>query len=138
MATIEAFNPLSRLVVESSQMFGGIFKMRSNTMILRKLGLVFALVLAGTANACDKEAARKTLAKMTDPQMSKITEEDGWVVVRFGTDYASWTPEQRDVIITTFANIDACISGNARNMEFRSFSGKVIARADRVRGIKVY
>lgn len=112
--------------------------MVKNIMSFRIAGLAVALTLAGSADACDKVAARKTLAKMTDPHMARIVEEDGWVVVRFGTDYASWTPETRDVIITTFANVDACISGKARSMEFRSPSGKVIARADRLRGIKVY
>ncbi len=112
--------------------------MARSTMSLRVVGLVAALGIAGTADACDKAAARNSLAKMTDPHMARIAEEDGWVVVRFGTDYASWTPETREVIITTFANIAACISGKARSIEFRSPSGKVIARADNVRGIKIY
>jgi len=105
---------------------------------LQFIVLVVALVLGGAARACDKEAAKKTLLTMTDPIMARIVEEDGWVVVRFGTDYASWTPEQRDVIISMYANIDACISGKPRKMEFRSPSGKVIARADPLRGIRVY
>lgn len=87
---------------------------------------------------CDKAGAQTALSKMTDPRMAQITEEDGWVVVRFGTDYGDWSPEMRDVIITSYANVDACISGKARSMEFRSPSGKVIARVDRLRGIKVY
>ena len=50
------------------------------------MGILALLVFAGTANACDKEGAQKTLKKMTDPRMARIAEEDGWVVVRFGTD----------------------------------------------------
>lgn len=91
-----------------------------------------------TAPSCDQVGARKLLAKMTDPRMASMVEEGGWVVVRFGTDYASWTPQTVDTIVTSFANVDACIAGKARRMEFRSPSGKVLARADEVRGIKVY
>jgi len=89
--------------------------------------------------ACDKAKAKAFYdTTLTHPNMARITEEDGWVIVRFGTDYASWTPAQLDTFIATYANVDACISGKARRMEFRSPSGKVIARADSLRGIKVY
>jgi hypothetical protein len=101
--------------------------------------LISLLMLIGVANAaCDKQSAKETLKKMTDPRMASIIEEDGWTVVRFGTDYASWTSSQLDTLITAYANVDACIHGNARKMEFRSPSGKVIARANPSRGIQMY
>ena len=89
---------------------------------------------------CDKAAARKTLSTITaSPPMARIVEEDGWVIVTFGSAfYAASTPEKREVFITAIANSDACITGKARSMEFRSPSGKLIGRADRVRGIQLY
>lgn len=62
---------------------------------------------------CDKAAARKTLSTITaSPPIARIVEEDGWVVVTFGSGfYATSTPEKREVLITAIANSDACITG---------------------------
>ena len=89
-------------------------------------------------SACDKDGARKTWETMTDPHMASVTEEDGWVVVRFGTYYASLNEAKLDTLIAAYANVDACISGAARKIEFRSPSGKLLGRAHPSDGIKIY
>ena len=74
---------------------------------------------------------------MKSPDMSNVTEEDGHIIVHFSVAYGSWTPAQVEVLVTNFANADACLSGKARRIEFQSPSGRVIARADGVRGIRM-
>jgi hypothetical protein len=69
--------------------------------------------------------------------VANVASEDGWVVVTFGQDYFSWTDRQCEGVVTTYANADACVTGQARSLEFRLPSGKLIARADRVRGIQM-
>jgi hypothetical protein len=41
--------------------------------------------------SCDISAANKVLDLMSDPTMARVTHEDNWVIVHFGTDYASWS-----------------------------------------------
>jgi hypothetical protein len=69
--------------------------------------------------------------------MARITNEDGWLVVRFGSDYATWTPNMVEGMVATVADADACLTGRARKIEFRSPTDRLIARADPVRGIRM-
>ena len=101
------------------------------------LVLAFLASSINAVAACDKVAAKKALAKMRPHIVSNVSEEDGWVVVTFGQDYFYWTEGQREAMVMTYANADACITGQARSLEFRSPSGKLVARADRVRGIQM-
>jgi len=87
--------------------------------------------------ACDKESAKKTMSMMVPPMVQSITKDAGWIIITFGSDYFSWTDRQTEGIVTAYANVDACISGQARSLEFRSPSGKLVARADRLRGIQM-
>lgn len=98
---------------------------------------LFALANVSPAYACDKAAAKKALAKMRPHQVAGVVSEDGWIVVTFGNDYFSWSGRQCEGMVTVYANADACVTGQARSLEFRSPSGKLIARADRVRGIQM-
>ena len=102
------------------------------------LAIVILISAAFTyAQPCDKAAAKKLLASLQPHIVYSVSNEDGWVVVRFGNDYFSWSDRQCEGIVTTYANADACINGHARNLEFRSPSGKLIARADSLRGIRM-
>jgi len=107
---------------------------RSTRLLIAGL-MIF--ISASPAYACDKAAAKKALARMRPHLVANVVSEDGWVVVTFGQDYFSWSDRQCEGVVTTYANADACISGQARSLEFRSPSGKLIARADRVRGIQM-
>jgi hypothetical protein len=102
--------------------------------------IIISLFVAALAQsqACDKASAKKLLASMRPEMVSKVSTEDGWIVVVFGKDYFSWTDRQCEGIVTTYANADACLTGKARSLEFRSPSGKLIARADSFRGIKMH
>ncbi|WP_243318081.1 hypothetical protein [Geothrix paludis] len=101
------------------------------------LVVVLATFTATQAHACDKTAAKKALAKMRPYIVASVAVEDGWVVVTLGQDYFSWSDRQTEGIVTTYANADACVTGQARSLEFRSPSGKLVARADRLRGIQM-
>ena len=74
---------------------------------------------------------------MSDPRIAQSTANGISIEVRFGSDYRSWTSAQREQMVTAFANADACVSGKARDIEFRSPDGRVIARADGVRGVRM-
>jgi hypothetical protein len=99
--------------------------------------MVSAVFLVSQAHACDKVAARKALAKMHPYIVASANEEDGWVIVTFGQDYFSWSDRQVEGVVTAYANEDACVTGQARSLEFQSTSGKVVARADGLRGIQM-
>lgn len=102
-----------------------------------RLVLLALVATVPAAAGCDKAAAKRSLAKMRPHIVSRVAEEDGWVVVTLGADYAYWNDRQTEAIVTGYANADACVTGQARNLEFRSPSGKLVARADRVRGIQM-
>ena len=88
------------------------------------------------APGCDKAAAKKVMQLMKE--MIQKTETDaGWIIITFGSDYFQWTDRQTEGMVTTYANADACLTGKARKLEFRSPSGKLIARADSFRGIRM-
>lgn len=110
--------------------------MNIKSLILMALAAIF-FSAASPATACDKAAAKRALAKMRPHQVARVESEDGWVVVTFGNDYFSWSDRQCEGMVTVYANADACVTGQARSLEFRSPSGKLIARADRVRGIQM-
>lgn len=101
------------------------------------LVLAFAAFSTSQALACDKSAAKAALAKMRPHIVTKAIVEDGWIVVTFGQDYFYWSDRQTEGVVTAYANADACVSGQARRLEFRAPSGKLVARADEVRGIQM-
>lgn len=101
------------------------------------LVMAFAVFSVSQAHACDTAAAKEALAKMRPYIVANAVEEDGWVVVTFGQDYFSWSDRQVEGVVTAYANADACVTGQARSLEFRSPSGKLVARADRLRGIQM-
>lgn len=109
---------------------------------MKKTYLIIAAILVClypiNALSCDKGAAKKTMALMASPMVESVTKDAGWIIVTFGSDYFSWTDRQCEGIVTTYANADACITGKARQLEFRSPSGKLIARADSLRGIQMH
>ena len=86
---------------------------------------------------CDKAGAKKLLEKIRSNMVHSVTTDAGWVIVTFGNDYFQWTDRQTEGLVTTYANADACITGKARSLEFRSPSGKLVARADSFRGIQM-
>jgi len=88
------------------------------------------------AQACDKVAAKKVMSLMNS-MIYSVSKDAGWTIITFGNDYFSWTDRQCEAMITTYANADACITGKARSLEFRSPSGKLVARADSFRGIQM-
>jgi hypothetical protein len=117
-------------------------KLRRNLNMKIFSSIVLAAVIlisaaSTTAQACDKAAARKVLSLMNSSMVYSVSKDAGWVIVTFGNDYFSWTDRQCEAMVTAYANADACITGKARSLEFRSPSGKLIARADSFRGIKM-
>jgi hypothetical protein len=93
---------------------------------------------APPVSSCDKAAAASVLSMMKSPEMARVKiTGSGTVIVHFGNDYSGWSPSQREAMVTTFANADACSTGKARSIEFQSPRGKVIARADGIRGIRM-
>ena len=92
----------------------------------------------GRCNEEQKAESQVALSRMRgSPMLQSETIDAGWRVVTFGQDYFSWTSQQAEAMVTAYANFDACITGAARNLEFRSPSGKLVARADRLRGIQM-
>lgn len=89
------------------------------------------------AHACDKAAAKKVMTLMGPPMVQSVSSDAGWTIITFGNDYFSWTDRQTEGMVTSYANADACLTGKARSLEFRSPSGKLIARADSLRGIQM-
>jgi hypothetical protein len=89
------------------------------------------------AQTCDKAAAKKVITLMTSSMIHSVSKDAGWVIVTFGNDYFSWNDRQCEAMVTAYANADACITGKARSLEFRSPSGKLIARTDSFRGIQM-
>ena len=63
---------------------------------------------------------RTKLAKMRPYIVASAVEADGWVVITFGQDYFSWSDRQTEGIVTAYANSDACVTGQARSLEFDS------------------
>jgi hypothetical protein len=90
-----------------------------------------------SVTSCDRGAAQRVKAMFSTREMGIETKADGWVIMTFGSDYSDWTTDQRHQMISTFANADACLTGSARNIEFDSPEGRTIARADKVRGIRL-
>ena len=86
---------------------------------------------------CHKAGARKILADMHPRMVASESIDAGWIIVTFGSDYFYWTERQTEGLVTAYANADACITGKARSLEFRSPSGKLIARADSFSGIQM-
>ncbi len=86
---------------------------------------------------CDGTAAQEVVQRMAAPVVASVTLEDGWVVVRFGSDWYSWTERLTEGMVRTFADADACLQGRPRRLEFRAPTGNLIARADEVRGIRM-
>lgn len=120
--------------------------------------LVASLTAMLSSVACTSDAEmRETLKKYEDPPKPACLREDGvarlqlmqsssratthltgdWTVVRIGAAYNDWTAERTESWIRLYADGDACASGSARKIEFQSPSGRVIGRADPVRGIQI-
>jgi len=95
------------------------------------------LISTFQADACDKAAAKETMTLMGPSMVNSVTSDAGWTIITFGNDYFSWTDRQTEGMVTTYANVDACLTGKARKLEFRSPSGKLVARADSFRGIQM-
>ena len=88
------------------------------------------------ARECDRAAASKVWAMVSDPQMASIIVTGGKVVVRWSNDYRDWDASQRRSMTQAVADADACLSGTARSIAFRSPDGQVVATADAQRGIQ--
>ncbi len=97
---------------------------------------IIILISTFQAAACDKAAAKNVMSLM-NPMIQSVETDAGWTIITFGSDYFSWTDRQTEGIVTTYANADACLTGKARKLEFRSPSGKLVARADSFRGIQM-
>jgi hypothetical protein len=87
--------------------------------------------------ACDKPAGQVRLDAMIASSGAAVSEADGWVVVQIGSAYAEWTPERSSAWVRLYADGDACVAGRARRLEFQDPSGRVFARVDEVRGIRM-
>ncbi|MFZ2399630.1 MAG: hypothetical protein WAW31_13320 [Smithella sp.] len=112
-------------------------KITMTTCVIIALFLCLPAVNYAAPQNCDKAGAKKLMAKMRPQMVQSVTTDAGWVIVTFGQDYFNWTDRQTEGLVTTYANLDACITGQARSLEFRSPSGKLIARADSFRGIQM-
>ncbi len=111
--------------------------MKKLAILFMAVFIVIATAFFTQAQACDKAAAKKVMSLMSSSMVYSVSKDAGWVIVTFGNDYFSWTDQQCEAIVTAYANADACITGKARSLEFRSPSGKLIARADSFRGIQM-
>ncbi|MDP1859702.1 MAG: zinc ribbon domain-containing protein [Gemmatimonadaceae bacterium] len=92
---------------------------------------------APAVSGCDAAAAVAALERMRGPMVARVEDDAGWTVVTFGPDYTAWTERQTEAMVRTYADTDACATRKARNLEFRSPSGKLVARADGLRGIQM-
>jgi len=58
------------------------------------------------------------------------------VEFKWGQDWDNYTPQNKIDMITTFANSDACLAGNARTIKFYR-KGKLVGEASPTWGIKL-
>jgi hypothetical protein len=78
------------------------------------------------------------MSGMADSHMTANQRSEGnRMIVTFGSDYGAWTTGQLRTLVRNYADADACLSGAARVLEFRSPSGTVVAMADGTRGIQM-
>jgi len=98
---------------------------------------VIALFLTGTALAlaCNKQSAQQVQGMIQS--MAKVTRDSGFISVKWGNDFNSWTMDQKFQMAQTAANTDACLSGVAREMRFYSPAGRLNAVASPTSGIRL-
>lgn len=87
--------------------------------------------------ACSQADGRTRIDAMKASSGATARMTDGWMVVRIGSTYDSWSADRAESWIRLYADGDACASGAARKLEFQAPNGKVIGRADPVRGIQI-
>ena len=92
---------------------------------------------APPAVTCDPRQGQVRLEAMHAAAGVIVSEADGWVIIQRGSAYAEMTPQRADAWVRLYADGDACANGRARRLEFQTPSGRVFARADEVRGIRM-
>ncbi len=84
--------------------------------------------------ACDPDAARNVQAMLRD--MGTWQEKSGKITFTWGSDWDQANSQQRIDLIKTFADSDACLTGNAREIEYYR-NGKLVGEASPTAGIKL-
>lgn len=109
---------------------------------MRKL-LIGAVVVAlvglaapGFAFACDKEAAQTVQSNLR--HLASWEHKNGRIEVRWGPVwYSKQDDDYRLALLKAFANADACLTGQARDVRFYSPSGKLVGVASPSSGVRV-
>jgi hypothetical protein len=104
---------------------------------MKKLTLLVAILCfscSWNALACDKEASLRVQTLLKD--MATWHEKGGRITFNWGSDWDSLTPEKRLGLIQTFANSDACLSGEAREIKYYR-RNKLVGEASPTSGIKL-
>lgn len=104
---------------------------------MKKIAMVLFLCMAMSGNAhagCDTAQAAKVQGMLHE--MATWQEVGGKVEVKWGSDWDQYTPSDKTGMITTFANADACLSGEARAIEFYR-NGKLVGEASSTWGIRL-
>lgn len=104
---------------------------------MKKIVMVLFLCMAMFGNAhavCDRDQAAKTQGMFHE--MAVWQEVGGKIEVKWGSDWDQYTPSDKTGMITAFANIDACLSGKARAIEFYR-NGTLVGEASPTWGIRL-
>ncbi|HOR57832.1 MAG TPA: hypothetical protein PLX88_09695 [Syntrophorhabdaceae bacterium] len=95
---------------------------------------IFCLSFSLDVFACDKEASRKVQTMLHELAVWSVKNNE--VEFKWGQDWDNYTPQNKIDMITTFANSDACLAGNARTIKFYR-KGKLVGEASPTWGIKL-
>lgn len=98
--------------------------------------LLIGAVLLGAcpAQACDRAAAGR--AQLLFTELAVWLEKGEVVIVKWGPDWDMYDDAQRLKILTAFADIDACLNYDARDIHFYRY-GKLVGKATPNGGIRL-
>lgn len=94
------------------------------------------LICTSTTFACDKDAARAVDSMVR--QMGTKTVNGDKVSFKWGNDWNHMDSTQKDKMIRSVADSDACLSGYPREIKFYSPKGKQVGLASPESGISVF
>jgi hypothetical protein len=96
---------------------------------------ILTFTLPQLAFACDKQVAGEVQTMMRE--MGTWYEKNGSITFEWGADWDLATSSQRSGLIRTFADSDACLTGNPRSIKYYR-KGKLVGEASPTTGINVY
>jgi len=100
-----------------------------------KLAAALLLFICTQAHACDKAAAGETLLMMQEFSTAKVA-GDG-LEVRWSKKMDGQSKVSLLKMTTTYANMDACLTGGARHISFYNRKGRLVGTASPTVGIRL-